>query len=187
MAFAAKQFGSRVANPQTVLNHIGSVPVDLSDDASTPDADINEAPVGLKIFQPEENTLDKEQARQLGQHLIRWRAELEAAQANLQRQKHEAYRQQEVDQQEIARRHKTLQQRERQVSSLENQLLQLQNDVIDGHTALQEVAETLSQEGFLHVVDEEKIGALEDLRFEITERFDYLIERWEKFRDSRER
>ncbi len=186
MAFAAKQFGSRVANPQTVLNHIGSLPVDLSDDSSTPEANTVEASVGLRIFQPEENTLDQEQARQLGQHLIRWRAELEAAQANLEQQRQHAYHQQEVDQQEIARRHRTLQQRERQVSSLENQLLQLQNDVIDGHAALQEVAEKLSREGFLHVVDEVKIGALEDLRFEISERFDYLIERWEKFRDSRE-
>ena len=68
--------------------------------------------------------------------------------------------------------------------SLEDQLLQLQNDVIDGHTALQEVAEKLSKEGFLHVTDKEKVGALEDLRFEISERFDYLIERWERFRDS---
>lgn len=184
MAFAAKQFGSRVANPQTVLNHIGSVPVDLSDDASAPVADVEAVTVGLKIFQPEETTLEKEQARQLGQHLIRWRAELEAAQANLEEQRLHAYRQQEVDQHEIARRHKTLQQRERQVCSLEDQLLQLQNDVIDGHTALQEVAEKLSKEGFLHVTDEEKVGALEDLRFEISERFDYLIERWERFRDS---
>ncbi len=187
MAFAAKQFGSRIANPQTVLNHIGSVPIDLSEDASTHEANTEETSVGLKIFQPEENTLDREQARQLGQHLIRWRAELEAAQANLEQQRRHAYEQQEVDQREIARRHKTLQQRERQVSSLESQLLQLQNDVIDGHAALQEIAEKISQEGFLHVVDEEKIGALEDLRFEISERFDYLIERWEKFRDSRER
>ena len=187
MAFAAKQFGSRVANPQTVLNHIGSVPVDLSDDASSPVADLEADPVGLRIFQPEETTLEKEQARQLGQHLIRWRAELEAAQANLEEQRINAYRQQEVEQQEIARRHKTLQQRERQVRSLEDQLLQLQNDVIDGHTAQQAIAEKLSREGFLHVVDEEKIGALEDLRFEISERFDYLIERWQRFRDSQER
>ena len=187
MAFAAKQFGSRIANPQTVLNHIGSVPVDLSDDAPSSAADTDTAPVGLKIFQPEETTLEKEQARQLGQHLIRWRAELEAAQANFEEQKRNAYRQQEVDQQEIARRHKTLQQRERQVCSLEDQLLQLQNDVIDGHTAQQAIAEKLSREGFLHVVDEEKIGALEDLRFEISERFDYLIERWQRFRDSQER
>jgi len=178
MAFAAKQFGSRVANPQTVLNHIGSVPVDLSDDASAPVADVEAVPVGLKIFQPQETTLDKEQARQLGEHLIRWRAELEAAQAHLDEQRLHAYRQQEVDQHEIARRHKTLQQRERQVCSLEDQLLQLQNDVIDGHTGLQEVAEKLSREGFLHVTDEEKVGALEDLRFEISERFDYLIKRW---------
>jgi len=132
MAFAAKQFGSRIANPQT-----------------------DSAPVGLKIFQPEETTLEKEQARQLGQHLIRWRAELKAAQANFEEQRVNAYRQQEVDQQEIARRHKTLQQRERQVRSLEDQLLQLQNDVIDGHTAQQAIAEKISREGFLHVVDEE--------------------------------
>jgi predicted RNase H-like nuclease (RuvC/YqgF family) len=189
MAFAAKQFGSRIANPQTVLNHIGSVPVDLSDESLTndtpsPAADMEKPPVGLKIFQPEETTLEKEQARQLGQHLIRWRTELEAAQANFDEQKLNAYRQQEVDQQEIARRHKTLQQRERQVRSLEAQLLQLQNDVIDGHTAQQSIAEQLSRDGFLHVVDEEKIGALEDLRFEISERFEYLIERWQHFRDS---
>lgn len=191
MVFAAKQFGSRVANPQTVLNHIGSVPVDLSDEAAVEapalPADLETAPVGLKIFQPEETTLEQEQARQLGQHLIRWRTELEAAQANLEERTLQAYRQQEVDQHEIARRHKTLQQRERQVSSLEDQLLQLQNDVIDGHTAQHEIAERLSRDGFLHVVDEEKISALEDLRFEISERFDYLIERWEKFRDSQGR
>ena len=184
MAFAAKQFGSRIANPQTVLNHIGSVPVDLSNDAPSPVTDLETAPVGLKIFQPEEATLEREQARQLGEHLIRWRAELAAAQTNFEEQKLNAYRQQEVDQQEIARRYKNLQQRERQVRSLEGQLLQLQNDVIDGHTAQQAVVEKFSRDGFLHVVDEEKIGALEDLRFEISERFDYLVERWQRFRDS---
>jgi len=183
MAFAAKQFGSRIANPQTVLNHIGSVPVDLSHDASSV-TEAESVPVGLKIFQPEETSLDQEQTRQLGKHLIRWRAELEVAQANFEEQKRHVYQQQESDQQEIARRHKTLQQRERQVRSLEDQLLQLQGEVIDGHAALQEVAEKISREGFLHVVDEEKIGALEDLRFEISERFDNLIERWAHFRDS---
>jgi len=70
------------------------------------------------------------------------------------------------------------------VRSLESQLLQLQNDVIDGQAALQTVSEKISNDGFLHVVDGEKIAALEDLRFEISERFDYLVERWQRFRDS---
>ncbi len=187
MVFAAKQFGSRVANPQTVLNHIGSVPVDLSDEAPSPAANLETAPVGLKIFQPQETTLETEQARQLGQHLIRWRAELEAAQADFEDQQRAWYLQREVEQQDIALRHKTLQQRERQVRSLERQLLQLQNDVIDGQAALQSVAEQLSADGFLHVMDEEKISALEDLRFEISERFDYLVERWVRFRESQTR
>ena len=187
MAFAAKQFGSRVANPQSVLHHIGSLPVDLSEETLASALDAEAAPVGLKIFQPQETTLEAEQARQLGQHLVRWRAELEAAQADFEDQQRAWYLQREVEQQEIALRHKTLQQRERQVRSLEGQLLQLQNDVIDGQTALQSVAEQLSADGFLHVMDEEKISALEDLRFEISERFDYLVERWVRFRESQSR
>jgi len=145
---------------------------------------IQTAPVELKIFQPEEPSLDAEHTRQLGQHLIRWRAELEAAQADFDDQQKRWSQQQEVEQQDISLRHKTLQQRERQVRSLESQLLQLQNDVIDGQAALQTVSEKISNDGFLHVVDGEKIAALEDLRFEISERFDYLVERWQRFRDS---
>ena len=184
MGFAAKQFGSRVANPQSVLNHIGSLPVDLSEDAPAAHLEAQTAPVELKIFQPEEPSLDAEHTRQLGQHLIRWRAELEAAQADFDDQQKRWSQQQEVEQQDISLRHKTLQQRERQVRSLESQLLQLQNDVIDGQAALQTVSEKISNDGFLHVVDGEKIAALEDLRFEISERFDYLVERWQRFRDS---
>jgi len=71
MGFAAKQFGSRVANPQSVLNHIGSLPVDLSEDAPAAHLEAQTAPVELKIFQPEEPSLDAEHTRQLGQHLIR--------------------------------------------------------------------------------------------------------------------
>ncbi len=178
MASAAKQFGSRVANPQSVLDHIGSVPVDLTDDASTAPS------VRLKIFQPEETTPDLEQTRQLGLHLMRWRSELEMAQADFDLQRSQWHQQQEAAEQEIASRHQTLQQRERQIRSLEGQLLQLQNDVIDGQAALQTVAAQISHDGFLHVQDEEKIAALEDLRFEISERFDYLVKRWERFRDS---
>ena len=185
MASTARQFGSRVANPQTVLKHIGSQPVDLSTGTAQPaqqrTTDTIQSSARLKIFQPQTETADAQQTRQLGRHLIQWRAQLEAAQADFDQQKHHWHCQNEAQQENIDRQQQTLQQRERQVRSLETQLLQLQNDVIDGQTALRAIAETISRDGFLHVIDQEKIAALEDLRFEISERFDYLIERWTRF------
>ena len=183
MASAARQFGSRVANPLAVLKHIGSQPVDLSTGTAQPvqQPTTDQPSSRLKIFQPQTEPADAQQTRQLGQHLIQWRAQLEAAQADFDQQKHRWHCQNEAQQETIERQQQTLQQRERQVRSLEAQLLQLQNDVIDGQTALRTIAETISRDGFLHVIDEEKIAALEDLRFEISERFDYLIERWARF------
>ena len=186
MALAAKQFGSSLANPQAVLASIGSRPVDLSDtDASSifqiPHQGENPA-VPLKIFQPEESTASTEQTRQLGQHLSRWREQLESQQATFDEERLHWILQCDQDHQQLDERDKVVEQRLRQVQSLERQLLQLQNDVIDGQTALREVAAKLSAEGFAEVSDPEKIAALEDLRFEISERFDYLVKRWDRFR-----
>lgn len=181
MALAAKQFGSAKANPSLVLRHIGASPVDLSDDAPAPNKPAAAA-VQLKVFQPDEPTADAEQTRQLGQHLVQWQARLEEQQSTFDEERLHWILQCDMDYELLEEKTQSVNHRLRQVKSLERQLLQLQIDVIDGQTALRPVADTLCQEGFADSTDAEKIAALEDLRFEISERFDYLIKRWDQFR-----
>ncbi len=70
---------------------------------------------------------------------------------------------------------KEIRNRENQIRSLQFHLLQMQNDVIDSQLAMEQVIghfENVDGDAYLKV-------ALELLRFEVTERFDYVCQRWE--------
>jgi len=70
---------------------------------------------------------------------------------------------------------KEIRNREDQIRSLQFHLLQMQNDVIDSQLAMEQVIghfEHVDGDAYLRV-------ALELLRFEVTERFDYICQRWE--------
>jgi hypothetical protein len=59
---------------------------------------------------------------------------------------------------------------------LQFELLQLQNDVIDSQLAMEEIVQQFANEDS----EGKLLVALEMLRFEIRERFDYVSERWDR-------
>ena len=73
-------------------------------------------------------------------------------------------------------REKSLRERESQIKSLQFELLQLQNDVIDSQLAMEQIVEQFANDD----IDGKMLVALEMLRFEIRERFDYVAERWDR-------
>ena len=79
-------------------------------------------------------------------------------------------------------REQEIKNREDQIRSLQYHLLQMQNDVIDSQLAMDKVIshfENIEGDDFLRI-------ALELLRFEVTERFDYICHRWEVLHEKLE-
>lgn len=75
-----------------------------------------------------------------------------------------------------------LQNRERQLRSLQFHLLQMQNDLVDSQMSMESVIKH-----FENVDSDEYLQqALELLRFEVLDRFDYLSKRWEMLHDRLE-
>jgi len=68
-----------------------------------------------------------------------------------------------------------LQLREQQLKSLQFHLLQMQNDIIDSQLSMEDVIEHFENTES----DEYMKLALEMLRFEVLDRFDYISQRWE--------
>jgi len=72
-------------------------------------------------------------------------------------------------------RERKLQLREQQLRSLQFHLLQMQNDIIDSQLSMENVIEHFENTES----DEYMRLALELLRFEVLDRFDYVSKRWE--------
>jgi len=72
--------------------------------------------------------------------------------------------------------------REKQLRSLQFHLLQMQNDIIDSQLSMEGVIEQLENTES----DEYMKLALELLRFEVLDRFDYISKRWELLHDKLE-
>jgi peptide subunit release factor RF-3 len=68
-----------------------------------------------------------------------------------------------------------LQLREQNLKSLQLHLLQMQNDVIDSQVSMEGVIEHFENTES----DDCMVSALELLRFEVLERFEYISRRWE--------
>lgn len=79
-------------------------------------------------------------------------------------------------------RESQLQIREKQLRSLQFHLLQMQNDVIDSQLAMEDVIEHFENTES----DDYMKLALELLRFEVLDRFDYISKRWELLHDKLE-
>lgn len=142
----------------------------------------------LKLHQPGDESAvhfsDTKRLQQIGQHLIRWRTELENQQLQLQSQQQHWTRQMLLEHQAIDQRKHALDSRERQVKAMEFQLTQLQNDVIDAQVALQQTVVSLTECKQGDQRDGQTIAALMTLRFELHERFDYLVQRWQRFKQQ---
>lgn len=153
------------------------------DDSSPPAPPTRPA---LRLHQPHDETAiqfsDTKQLQQMGRHLIRWRTELEKQQAQLQSQQHHWTQQMQLEHKLIADRGAQLDHREHQIKSIEFQLMQLQNDVIDAQVALQQTVAALTECKETKKHDGRTIAELTTLRFELNERFEYMVKRWTKLR-----
>lgn len=142
----------------------------------------------LKLHQPGDELAvhfsDTQQLKQIGKHLIRWRTEIENQQLHLQSQQQHWTRQMLLEHQAIDQRKTDLDCRERQIKAMEFQLTQLQNDVIDAQVALQQTVVSLTECKQGDQRDGQTIAALMTLRFELHERFDYLVQRWQRFKQQ---
>lgn len=116
------------------------------------------------------------QIKEIAKHLREQSSRLSRRESELKKQIH--IWQSQVDSQLAmsAYREKSLREREAQVRSLQFELLQLQNDVIDSQLAMEEIVEQFASED----ADGKLILTLEMLRFEIRERFDYVSQRWDE-------
>jgi hypothetical protein len=192
---AQKSVSQPVSKLSTVLKGLGVTRIEhdfggvvAASSEETPDAPPLR-PV-IRLHQPRDEGAiqfsDTKQLQQLGQHLIRWRTELEKQQTQLRSEQHHWTRQMQLEHELIADRNDRLDQRQRQTKSIEFQVMQLQNDVIDAQVALEQTVTALTEcshlENQKHDRDGRTIAELTALRFEITERFDYLEKRWKNLR-----
>jgi len=184
-----------VSKLATVLNGLGVTRIehDFEFDVASPgeaNTDSSELRPVLRLHQPQDEAAvqfsDTKQLQQMGRHLIRWRAELERQQAQLRSEQYHWTRQMQLEHNLIADRNAQLDQRQRQTKSVEFQVMQLQNDVIDAQVALSKTVTALTEcseaENRAYDRDGRTIAELTALRFELNERFEYLAERWTKLR-----
>ncbi len=191
---AQKPVTPPVSNPATVLNGLGVTRIKHDFDGAEPSVaaaakSAPDRPV-LRLHQPRDESAvqfsDTKQLQQMGRHLIRWRTELENQQAQLKSEQYHWTRQMQLEHELIADRNAKLDHRDRQTKSIEFQLMQLQNDIIDAQVALQQTVASLTEcsliENQKHNRDGRTIAELTALRFELNERFEYLAKRWQKLR-----
>jgi hypothetical protein len=142
----------------------------------------------LKLHRPNDESAiqfsDTRQLQQLGRHLIRWRAELQKQQTQLQTEQRHWTKQMMLEHELIKERKIDLDNRQQQVKAMEFQLVQLQNDVIDAQVGLQQTVQALTQCKRGDQRDGTTIAALMTLRFELHQRFEYLVKRWEKLKQT---
>jgi TolA-binding protein len=122
------------------------------------------------------------QIAELTGHLKRRRDQLQAKEAKLNEKI--ALWQQTVDLRSAATsdRERELKKREQHLRSLQFHLLQMQNDIVDSQLSMEGVIEHFENTDS----DEYMKLALEMLRFEVLERFDYISKRWEMLHDKLE-
>ncbi len=122
------------------------------------------------------------QIAELTGHLKRRRDQLQEKEAKLNEKI--ASWQQSIDQRSAASsdRERQLKNREQHLRSLQFHLLQMQNDIVDSQLSMEGVIEHFENTDS----DEYMKLALEMLRFEVLERFDYISKRWEMLHDKLE-
>lgn len=187
---AQKPVSQPASSLATVLNGLGVTRIEHDFDGGAASAkNPLKAPV-LRLHQPQDESTvqfsDTKQLQQMGRHLIRWRAELERQQTQLKSEQLHWTKQMQLEHELIADRNAKLDQRGRQTKSVEFQVMQLQNDVIDAQVALQQTVAALTEcneaKHQPHDRDGRTIAELTALRFELNERFEYLATRWTNLR-----
>lgn len=201
---AQKPVSQPASNLATVLNGLGVTRIEHDFDGDAPAAQdtlnqdtLNQGtqnsgatPSAIRLHQPDDELAvqfsDAKQIQQMGRHLVRWRNELQRQQVQLRSEQYHWTRQMQLEHELIADRNAKLDQRQRQTKSIEFQVMQLQNDVIDAQVALQQTVAALTEcteaKQQPHDRDGRTIAELTALRFELNERFEYLAKRWTNLR-----
>ncbi len=177
----------KVANPAIVLDQINNVTAK----PSAPEQVSEDGQPRLRVVHVDtecyDDNLDQPleiplQIAELTSHLKRRRDELQKKEKDLN-EKIESWRSSmEAGQAAHTDREVRLKLREQQLRSLQFHLLQMQSDVIDSQLSMESVIEHFENTES----DEFMKMALELLRFEVLDRFDYVSKRWELLHDKLE-
>lgn len=122
------------------------------------------------------------QIAELTHHLKRRRDQLQAKEENLNEKIAHWQTSMDVRGAATSDHERKLKIREKQLRSLQFHLLQMQNDVIDSQLSMEGVIEHFENTDS----DECMKIALEMLRFEVLDRFDYISKRWEMLHEKLE-
>ena len=172
----------KVASPATILGQIdapGETPrhavIARSNDTNFPKPRVvyaDEEVFDDQLDQPLEVPL---QIAELTGHLKRRRDQLHAKEAQLNEKIATWQLNMDVRGAASSDRERELKLREKHLKSLQFHLLQMQNDIIDSQLSMEGVIEHFESTDS----DEYMKLALELLRFEVLDRFDYISKRWE--------
>ncbi|QEG24749.1 hypothetical protein [Mariniblastus fucicola] len=187
MTTPASESVRKVANPAIVLGQIESAPGQDARRTSRHDVSVREDATRsprLRVVHVDKEVFDDNldqplevplQIAELTSHLKRRRDRLQEKENSLNEKI--ASWQTSMDARGAANsdRERELKLRERQLQSLQFHLLQMQNDVIDSQLSMEGVIEHFENTES----DEYMKLALELLRFEVLDRFDYVSKRWE--------
>ena len=177
----------KVENPAVVLDQINN----LKRKEPTNDVSMSESVPRLRVVHADDECFDDHldqplevplQIAELTSHLKRRRDQLVEKEQNLNAKITSWQASMDARGAANTDRESELRIREKQLRSLQFHLLQMQNDVIDSQLAMEGVIEHFENTES----DEYMKLALELLRFEVLDRFDYISKRWELLHDKLE-
>lgn len=176
----------KVPNPATILNQIDNSKGNVArNDVTLNGKDRHDSRTPrLRVIHADKEVFDDnldqplevpQQIVELTGHLKRRRDELVAKEANLKERIASWQTSMDVRSAANSDHERELQVREQQLKRLQYHLLQMQNDIIDSQLSMEGVIEHFENTES----DEYMQLALEMLRFEVLDRFDYISKRWE--------
>jgi len=190
------------SDPNSVLHSIGatqgmgSVPQPMATESPVePDSVQNNHPPTLKLMVPEDHGSDDsidilqstiesvKQIQQLAERLRQNQSELAAKEANLQAVVDEQESTANQAQLKIERRLSQLQQQTAQVRLQQRHVMHLQSSLVKSHEASKIAIEQLVSSELTDVVT---LQQMKTVQYEVTERFNYLSQRWQQLYDMLE-
>ena len=175
---------------------VGSVPQGGATESPVePDSVQNNHPPTLKLMVPEDHgpaesedilqsTIESaKQIQQLAERLKQNQSELAAKEANLQAAIEEQESTAHQAQLKIERRFSQLQQQTAQVRLQQRHVMQLQSSLVKSHEASKIAIEQLVSSEF---TDAMTLQQMKTIQYEVTERFNYLSQRWQQLYDMLE-
>ena len=199
---AATNQNKHQSDPNCVLRSIGatqgmgSVPQPMATESPVePDSVQNNHPPTLKLMVPEDHGSDDsidilqstiesvKQIQQLAERLRQNQSELAAKEANLQAVVDEQKSTANQAQLKIERRLSQLQQQTAQVRLQQRHVMHLQSSLVKSHEASKIAIEQLVSSELTDVVT---LQQMKTVQYEVTERFNYLSQRWQQLYDMLE-